>query len=108
MIIPLLIIKLLELNAYRQNALNIISENLLYKIYHGKEIIKQNCKYFVTENDFDMNSNFKIEPEIKYKNAVIKDTFWITNDFDIFYDILLSFSIQKKIHYIFLMIIFYI
>ncbi len=88
---------MLELNAYRQNALNIISENLLYKIYHGKEIIKQNCKYFFTENDFVMNSNSKIKLEIKFNNAVINDNFWIMNDFDDSYDILVSFSVQKKI-----------
>jgi len=85
-----------KVKVYRQNTVNIISENLFNKISNGKKVIKQKHQYFVTETDFFMDSNSKVELEIKFKNATIKDTFWIVYDIDDSYDILISFSVQRK------------
>ncbi|KAG4097571.1 hypothetical protein H8356DRAFT_1675972 [Neocallimastix lanati (nom. inval.)] len=85
-----------KVKVYRQNTVNIISENLFNKISKGKKVIKQKHQYFVTETDFFMDSNSMVELEIKFKNATIKDTFWIAYDIDDSYDILISFSVQRK------------
>ncbi|ORY74157.1 hypothetical protein LY90DRAFT_699337 [Neocallimastix californiae] len=85
-----------KVKVYRQNTVNIISENLFNKISKGKKVLKRKHQYFVTETDFVMDSNSMVELEIKFKNATIKDTFWIAYDIDDSYDILISFSVQRK------------
>ena len=82
-----------KVKVYRQNTVNIISENLFNKISKGKKVLKRKHQYFVTETDFVMDSNSMVELEIKFKNATIKDTFWIAYDIDDSYDILISFSV---------------
>ncbi|ORY62045.1 hypothetical protein LY90DRAFT_701092 [Neocallimastix californiae] len=86
-----------KVKVYRQNTVNIISENIFNKISKRKKVIKQKHQYFVTETDFVMDSNSMVELEIKFKNATIKDTFWIAYDIDDSYDILISFSIHESI-----------
>ena len=84
----------------RINNNNIVTKKFIKNLMYRDKIIKKDIIYYNLNNKYINKTDSKINLEITFKNLnnslKIKETFWIVDEADHSYDVILSASTQKE------------